>query len=82
MGKTKLIAAIVAFVLLVVVFVQNSQPVQFKFLFFESVFVSKTLLILVSAVLGAAATLLVQFAWRRRKRPAAAPAPPSPTAAS
>ncbi|MBP1686295.1 MAG: hypothetical protein H6Q33_2438 [Deltaproteobacteria bacterium] len=82
MGKTKLIAAIVAFVLLVVVFVQNSQPVQFKFLFFESVFVSKTLLILVSAVLGAAVTLLVQFSWRRRKRPAAAPAPPSPTAAS
>ena len=88
MGKAKIIAAIVGIILLLLVFVQNSQPVQFTFLFFEPIFVSKTLLILVSAACGAAVTLLVQFAWRRRKRPAAAPAPPpatpppSPTAAN
>jgi uncharacterized integral membrane protein len=66
MGQIKLAAAIVFVAIVAVVFVQNSQPVQFKFLFFESVWVSKTLLIMMSAVLGSAATLLVQFLWRRR----------------
>lgn len=87
MGRVKLAAAIVVVALALVVFVQNSQPVSFTFLLFKPVYVSKTLLILVSAVVGAVCTLLVQFAWRRRKRPAAAavpaPAPPlTPTAAS
>ncbi len=83
MAKAKLIAAIVVVILLVIVFVQNSQPVPFKFFFFDPLFVPKTVLILVSAVFGAGVTLLVQFLWRRRKRPAGVPVPPpSPTASN
>jgi uncharacterized integral membrane protein len=76
MAKAKLIAAIVVLILLVIVFVQNSQPVPFKFLFFDPIFVPKTALILVSALFGVAVTLLVQFAWRRHKRTTALPATP------
>jgi len=87
MGKAKLTAALIVLILLVIVFMQNSQPVQFKFLFFEPVSVPKTVLILSSAVFGAAVTLLAQIAWRRRKRkttvPATRPAePPVPPAAA
>lgn len=78
MGQVKLIAAIVAVAVVVVVFAQNSQPVQFKFLFFESIWVSKTVLILMSAVLGSLVTLIVQFLWRRRKQPSAVPVTPPP----
>jgi uncharacterized integral membrane protein len=68
MGKVKLIAAIVILVVVLAVFLQNSDPVRFKFLFFAPIEIAKTLLILGSALLGSAATLLSQFFWRRRKR--------------
>ena len=71
MGKLKLTAALVVVTLIVVVFLQNSEPVRFKFLFFDSIEIPKTFIILGSAVFGALVTLLIQFVWRRRKRSSA-----------
>jgi uncharacterized integral membrane protein len=68
MGKVKLTAAIVILVVVLAVFLQNREPVKFEFLFFAPIEIAKTLLILGSALVGAAATLLSQFFWRRRKR--------------
>jgi uncharacterized integral membrane protein len=68
MGKVKLIAAIVILVVVLSVFLQNREPVRFEFLFFAPIQIAKTLLILASALVGVAATLLSQFFWRRRKR--------------
>ena len=68
MGKVKLIAVIVILVVVLSVFLQNREPVRFEFLFFAPIEIAKTLLILGSALLGAVATLLSQFFWRRRKR--------------
>ncbi len=78
-GKVKLIAAIAVVALLVIVFLQNGEPVRFKFLFFDAIEIAKTLLILGSMLIGAVATLLVQLFWRQRKRlRAAQPSPLNP----
>jgi uncharacterized integral membrane protein len=66
--KAKLVGTIVIVALIVIVFVQNSEPVRFKFLFFDTIEVAKTLLILGSMVVGAVGTLVVQLFWRQRKR--------------
>jgi uncharacterized integral membrane protein len=67
-SKAKLIAAIVVVALLITVFLQNDEPVRFKFLFFDAIEVAKTLLILGSMLVGVVGTLLVQLFWRQRKR--------------
>jgi len=54
--------------LIVIVFLQNGEPVRFKFLFFDTIEIAKTLLILGSMVVGAVGTLVVQLFWRQRKR--------------
>lgn len=74
MGKVKIIAAVLVAAYVIAVFVQNSEPVDFRFLFFGTIRVPRTLLIIASGLLGSAVTLLSQFIWRRRKRPSAAPA--------
>ena len=66
--KAKLVGAIVIVALIVIVFLQNGEPVRFKFLFFDTIEVAKTLLILGSMAVGAVATLVVQLSWRQRKR--------------
>ena len=66
--KAKLVGAIVIVALIVIVFLQNGEPVRFKFLFFDTIEVAKTLLILGSMVVGAVGTLVVQLFWRQRKR--------------
>jgi len=66
--KAKLVGTIVIVALIVIVFVQNGEPVRFKFLFFDTIEVAKTLLILGSMVVGAVGTLVVQLFWRQRKR--------------
>jgi uncharacterized integral membrane protein len=66
--KAKLVGAIVIVALIVIVFLQNGEPVRFKFLFFDTIEVAKTLLILGSMLVGAVATLVVQLFWRQRKR--------------
>lgn len=71
-GKAKLIAAIIIVALMIIVFVQNGEPVRFKFLFFNAIEIAKTLLIIGSMIVGAVATLLVQLFWRQRKRARAA----------
>jgi uncharacterized integral membrane protein len=65
--KAKLVGAIVIVVLIVMVFLQNGDPVRFKFLFF-TIEIAKTLLILGSMVVGVVGTLVVQLFWRQRKR--------------
>lgn len=79
-AKAKLIAAIAVVALLVIVFLQNGEPVRFKFLFFDAIEIAKTLLILGSMLVGAVGTLLVQLFWRQRKRVRAAEhsVPPQP----
>jgi len=67
-GKAKLIAAIVIVALIIIVFLQNGDPVRFKFLFFDAIEIAKTLLILGSMLVGAVGTLVVQLFWRQRKR--------------
>ncbi len=67
-GKVKLVAAIAVIALFIIVFLQNGEPVRFKFLFFQAIEIAKTLLIVGSMLVGAAATLLVQLFWRQRKR--------------
>jgi uncharacterized integral membrane protein len=67
-GKAKLIAAIVIVALIIVVFLQNGDPVRFKFLFFDAIEIAKTLLILGSMLVGAVGTLVVQLFWQQRKR--------------
>jgi uncharacterized integral membrane protein len=67
-AKVKLVGAIVIVALIIVVFLQNGEPVRFKFLFFDPIEVAKTLLILASMLVGAVATLVVQLFWRQRKR--------------
>jgi len=66
--KAKLVGAIVIVALIVIVFLQNGEPVRFKFLFFDTIEIAKTLLILGSMVVGAVGTLVVQLFWRQRKR--------------
>ena len=66
MAKAKIIAAILVAAYVIGVFVQNSEPVDFKFLFLGTIRVSRTLLIIVSALLGSAVTLLAQVMWHRR----------------
>jgi uncharacterized integral membrane protein len=66
--KAKLVGTIVIVALIVIVFLQNGEPVRFKFLFFDTIEVAKTLLILGSMVVGAVGTLVVQLFWRQRKR--------------
>ena len=66
-GKAKLIAAIVIVALIIIAFLQNWDPVPFRFLFFDAK-IAKTLLILGSMVVGAVGTLVVQLFWRQRKR--------------
>ena len=67
-GKAKLIAAIVIVALIIIVFLQNGDPVRFKFLFFDAIEIAKTLLILGSMLVGVVGTLVVQLFWRQRKR--------------
>jgi len=66
--KAKLVGAIVIVALIVIVFLQNGEPVRFKFLFFDTIEIAKTLLILGSMVVGVVGTLVVQLFWRQRKR--------------
>ena len=66
--KAKLVGTIVIVALIVIVFLQNGEPVRFKFLFFDTIEIAKTLLILGSMVVGAVGTLVVQLFWRQRKR--------------
>ena len=82
MNRAKLIAGLIIVALIVIVFLQNLQPVQFTFLFFGDVLVSKTILIFASALFGSAVTLIAQLVIRsRRRRPPAGPiAPPAPNA--
>ncbi len=84
MTKAKIIAGLAVVAILIIVFLQNDQPVAFTFLFFRPVLVSKTLLIASSALLGSVATLLIQFLWRRRGRtiPASPPSTPVTTTPS
>ncbi len=79
MGKIKLAVAVVVAAYVIGIFVQNSDPVDFKFLFLGTIRVSRTLLIIISALIGSMLTLIAQFAWRRRKRPSAPAAVPSST---
>jgi uncharacterized integral membrane protein len=72
MGKVKIIAAVLVAAYVIAVFVQNSEPVDFRFLFFGTISVPRTLLIIASGLLGSAVTFLSQFIWRRRKRPSPA----------
>lgn len=67
-GKAKLVGAIIVGMLIIVVFLQNGEPVRFKFLFFNAIEIAKTLLILGSMILGAVVTLVIQLFWRQRKR--------------
>jgi uncharacterized integral membrane protein len=67
-SKAKLAGAIVVVALIVIVFLQNGEPVRFKFLFFDAIEIAKTLLILGSMLVGVVGTLLVQLFWRQRKR--------------
>ena len=78
MGKIKVGVAVVLAAYVIAIFVQNSGPVDFKFLFLGEIQVSRTLLVIISALIGSVLTLIVQFAWRRRKRPTAPVAVPSP----
>jgi len=66
--KAKLVGAIVVVALIVIVFLQNGEPVRFKFLFFDTIEIAKTLLILGSMLVGAVATVVAQLFWRQRKR--------------
>ena len=66
--KAKLVGAIVVVALIVIVFLQNGEPVRFKFLFFDAIEIAKTLLILGSMLLGVVGTLVVQLFLRQRKR--------------
>lgn len=72
MGKVKIIAAVLVAAYVIAVFVQNSEPVDFRFLFFGTITVPRTLLIIACGLLGSAVTLFSQFIWRRRNRPSAA----------
>ncbi|MGD0949710.1 MAG: lipopolysaccharide assembly protein LapA domain-containing protein [Candidatus Binatia bacterium] len=67
-GKAKLIAASVIVLLILIVVLENWEPVEFSFLFFYTIKVAKTLLILGSMLLGVVGTLVVQLFWRQRKR--------------
>ena len=67
-AKAKLVGAIVIVALIIVVFLQNGEPVRFKFLFFDTIEIAKTLLILGSILVGVVGTLVVQLFWRQRKR--------------
>jgi uncharacterized integral membrane protein len=67
-GKAKLAGAIVIVALIIIVFLQNGEPVRFKFLFFDAVEIAKTVLILGSMLVGVIGTLVVQLFWRQRKR--------------
>jgi uncharacterized integral membrane protein len=67
-ARAKLVGAIVIVALIIVVFLQNGEPVRFKFLFFDTIEIAKTLLILGSMLVGVVGTLLVQLFWRQRKR--------------
>jgi uncharacterized integral membrane protein len=78
MSKAKIIAAVVVIAIIVIVFLQNRQPVQFTFLFLDPVSIPKTILILGSALLGAIATLIIQFVWRHRRAASQVPSGSSP----
>jgi uncharacterized integral membrane protein len=67
-AKVKLAGAIVIVALIIIVFLENWEPVQFNFLFFFTIKVAKTLLILGSMLVGVVGTLVVQLFWRQRKR--------------
>jgi uncharacterized integral membrane protein len=67
-AKAKLAGAIVIVALIIIVFLQNGEPVRFKFLFFDAIEIAKTLLILGSMLVGVVGTLVVQLFWRQRKR--------------
>ena len=66
--KAKLVGTLVIVARIVIVFLQNGEPVRFKFLFFDTIEIAKTLLILGSMVVGVVGTLVVQLFWRQRKR--------------
>jgi len=80
MAKAKIIAAILVAAYVIGVFVQNSEYVDFKFLFLGTIRVSRTLLIIVSALLGSAVTILAQVMWHRHKRPSHVSVAPPPSA--
>jgi uncharacterized integral membrane protein len=67
-AKAKWAGAIVIVALIIIVFLQNGEPVRFKFLFFDAIEIAKTLLILGSMLVGVVGTLVVQLFWRQRKR--------------
>ncbi|MBI1813834.1 MAG: DUF1049 domain-containing protein [Deltaproteobacteria bacterium] len=86
MRRAKIIAALSAVLLLVILAFQNPLPVEFKFLWM-AVQVPKIMLMVISAVVGAVATLIVQYALRSsqyasRASRSSAPNQTPPTSAS
>jgi uncharacterized integral membrane protein len=71
--KYGLIAVVV--LLVIAVFLQNLEPVEFRFWPFAPLRVAKTVIIAVSAVAGSVATLVVELYWKRRKQETAASSP-------
>ena len=68
MAKVKLVSVLLVLVVVAIVFWQNNEAVQFRFIGLGSISVSKTLLILGSMLVGVVGTLVVQLFWRQRKR--------------
>jgi uncharacterized integral membrane protein len=67
MRKVKLVAIIVVLVLTIVIFLQNTEPVQARLLFLE-VQMSRALLLMLTFALGLATGILVATNVLRKKK--------------
>jgi uncharacterized integral membrane protein len=78
MRRAKVIAALLVVLLLVILAFQNPLPVEFKFLWM-AVQVPKIMLMVISAAVGAAGTLIIQYALRSNRSSAPSQTPPAST---
>jgi len=79
MRRAKIIAALVAVLLLVILSIQNPSPVEFSFLWM-TLPVPKMILVVVSGLIGVLVTLIIQFLLRSgssSRRPSSPPEGPS-----
>jgi uncharacterized integral membrane protein len=76
MRRAKIAAALVAVLLLVILSIQNPNPVEFSFLWM-TLPVPKIILVVVSGLIGALATLIIQFLLRSGSSSSRRPSSPS-----
>ncbi len=63
MRRVKIVAALLAVLLLVILSIQNPSPIEFKFLWM-TLAVPKIILMIVSGFVGAVTTLIIQLLLR------------------